>query len=68
MGKKVFRNQGTITVEVHTQLRNALSNIENRKVIIKIPFDSGNYNNKRDERNGWKSITYFICVLEDHFI
>ena len=34
MRDQIFLNQGAVTVEVHTQLRNALINIKRKKAII----------------------------------
>ena len=38
MREKILLNQGTVTVEVHTQLRNTLSNREIKTAIINHPL------------------------------
>ena len=61
MRENLCLNQGSVTVEVHTQLGNDL----NKK---KPPLNTRNFHNKRNKQNCWKSNTFFRCGLEYHFI
>ena len=68
MIQKNILNKSAVTVKVHTQLINALSNSLSKKGYKKSPFNTQNSNNKHNERNGWNPNTCFRCGSEDHFI
>ena len=61
--QNILLNKGAVTVEVHTQLRNTLSNREIKMAII----NQHNDKNKHNGRNDHKPNTCFRCGSKDNF-
>ena len=63
-----FLNQGAVTVEVHTHLKNTLRNSKRGKAIRNHLSIHTTLIIIINEHNSWKPNTCFRCGLEDHFI